>query len=74
MIPVHIAISVDAPTGPRKVNAMSTLKSSICLRLTPVAVQVVLLESLIETNEGSASLSYHLTGNIDVCGLSARAA
>ena len=60
MIPVHI--TVDAPEGQRKVNVdILDLPS-----LTPVAVQAVLYESLIETNEGSASLSYHLTGNIDV--------
>ena len=31
-------------------------------------MQVVLYESLLETNESSASLSYHLTGNIDLAG------
>ena len=60
MIPMHI--TVDAPTGPRKVNVEILDLPS----LTPVAVQAVLYEALIETNEGSASLSYHLTGEIDV--------
>jgi len=63
MIPVYI--DVDAPTGPRKLNVEILDLPS----LTPVAVQAVLYESLIETNEGSASLSYHLTGNIDVADL-----
>jgi len=66
MIPVHIAISVDAPTPPRKVNRNVSVEILDLPSLTPVAVQTVLYESLIETNEGSASLSYHLTGNIDV--------
>jgi hypothetical protein len=60
MIPLHI--TVDAPTGSRKVNVdILDLPS-----LTPIAVQAVLYESLIETNEGGATLSYHLTGGIDV--------
>lgn len=60
MIPVHIA--VDAPEGPRKVN----VEILDLPALTPLAVQAVLYESLLETNESSAFLSYHLTGNIDV--------
>jgi hypothetical protein len=62
MIPMHIA--VDAPTGPRTLNAdILDLPS-----LTPIAMQVVLLESLTETNESSEALSYHLTGSIDLAG------
>ena len=60
MIPVHIA--VDAPTGQRKVN----VEILDLPAFTPLAMQVVLLESLLETNENSVFLSYHLTGNIDV--------
>ncbi len=62
MIPVHLA--TDAPEGPRKVNVEILDVPS----LTPLAVQVVLYESLLETNQSSASLSYHVTGNIDVAG------
>ena len=62
MIPLHIAISVEAPTRPRQVK----VEILDLPPLTPVAVQAVLFESLSETNEGSASLSYHLTGNINV--------
>jgi hypothetical protein len=62
MIPVHVAI--DSPEGPRKVNVdILDLPS-----LTPTAVQVVLYESLIESNQGSEALSYHVTGNIDISG------
>jgi len=60
MIPVHVAI--DSPEGPRKVNVdILDLPS-----LTPTAVQVVLYEALIESNQSSEALSYHVTGNIDI--------
>jgi len=62
MIPMHI--TVDAPEGPRKVNVEILDLPS----LTPLAVQVVLYQSLLETNESSASLSYHVTGNFDLAG------
>jgi len=62
MIPLHI--SVDAPTGGRKVNVEILDLPSI----TPLAVQVALLESLLESNANSESLSYHVTGNIDLSG------
>jgi len=62
MIPVHVFI--DSPEGPRKVNVdILDLPS-----LTPTAVQVVLYESLLESNQGSEALSYHVTGNIDISG------
>ncbi len=62
MIPVHV--TVDSPEGPRKVSVdILDLPS-----LTPTAVQVVLYESLIESNQGSDALSYHVTGNIDISG------
>jgi hypothetical protein len=60
MIPMHLAI--DAPTGPRKLNVEILDLPSI----TPQAVAVVLYESLLETNESSNLLSYHVTGNIDL--------
>ena len=60
MIPMHI--TVDAPGGPRKVNVdILDLPS-----LTPLAMQVVLYQALLQSNESSDSLSYHVTGNIDV--------
>jgi SpoIVB peptidase S55 len=62
MIPMHIAI--DDPHGPRKVNVEILDLPS----LTPLAMQIVLYQSLLETNESSASLSYHVTGNIDLAG------
>lgn len=63
MIPMHI--SVDAPQGSRKVNVdILDLPS-----LTPLAMQVVLYQSLLQTNESSAALSYHVTGNFDLAGL-----
>jgi len=62
MIPMHI--SVDAPEGKRKVNVEILDQPS----LTPLAMQVVLYQSLLETNESSASLSYHVTGNFNLSG------
>ena len=56
MIPMHV--TVDAPGGPRKVNVEILDLPS----LTPLAMQVVLLNSLLETNESSEALSYHVTG------------
>ncbi len=62
MIPMHI--SVDAPTGPRQINVEILDLPS----LTPLAMQVILLQSLTESNASSESLSYHLTGSIDLSG------
>ena len=62
MIPVHIAL--DSPDGPRKVNVdVLDLPS-----LTPLAVQVVVYQSLLESNQSTETLSYHVTGAIDVAG------
>jgi len=62
MIPVHVAI--DSPEGPRKVDVDILDLPSV----TPTAVQIVLYESLIESNQSSEAQSYHLTGNIDIAG------
>ena len=62
MIPMHI--SVDAPTGRRAVNVEILDQPS----LTPLAMQVVLLDSLTESNASSDTLSYHITGDIDLAG------
>lgn len=65
MIPMHVV--VDAPGGPHKVNVEILDLPS----LTPLAMQVVLLDSLLESNESSESLSYHITGNVDLAGFPA---
>ena len=62
MIPVHIAI--DSPDGPRKLSVEIVDLPS----LTPTAVQVVVYQSLLESNQNSETLSYHVTGAIDVAG------
>jgi len=62
MIPMHVAL--DAPGGPHKVNVEILDLPS----LTPLAMQVVLLDSLLQSNESSESLSYHITGNVDLAG------
>ncbi|MGO8757726.1 MAG: SpoIVB peptidase S55 [Terracidiphilus sp.] len=65
MIPVHIAI--DAPEGPRKVNVEILDLPS----LTPLAAQVVVYDSLLESNQSTEAKSYHVTGSIDVAGFAA---
>lgn len=62
MIPVHLAL--DFPDGPRKLNVDVIDLPSI----TPLAVQVVVYNSLLESNENSEALSYHVTGSVDVAG------
>lgn len=62
MIPMRV--SVDAPGGPRKVNVEILDLPS----LTPLAMQVVLLNSLLQSNENSEILSYHVTGNVNLAG------
>ena len=62
MIPVHIEI--DSPNGPRKLNVDILDLPSV----TPTAAQVVLYQSLLESNLSSEALSYHITGNIDIAG------
>jgi hypothetical protein len=58
MIPVHIAI--HGPSIDRKLNfEVLDLPS-----LTPNAVMVGLYQALLESNESSDEVSYHLTGNI----------
>jgi hypothetical protein len=62
MIPMHI--TVDGPEGPRKVN----VEVLDLPALTPQAVEVVLYDALLETNESTAATSYHLMGSIDLAG------
>jgi len=65
MIPVHI--DIDSPDGPRKLNVDILDLPSV----TPTAAQVVLYQSLLESNQSSEALSYHVTGNIDIAGFPA---
>jgi hypothetical protein len=62
MIPLHI--DLDAPEGPRKVNVEILDLPS----LTPLAAQLVLYDSLLQSNESTAAESYHVTGSIDIAG------
>jgi len=58
MIPVHI--SVHSPDGNRKLNVEILDLPS----LTPQAMLVSLYEALLESNQSSDEISYHLTGSI----------
>jgi hypothetical protein len=60
MIPMHITV-VGAGT-PGKVNVEILDQPD----LTPQAMEVVLYESLLERNESTSEMSYHVTGTIDL--------
>jgi hypothetical protein len=62
MIPMHVTI--DGPDGKRAVNVEIIDIPS----LTPQAMEVVLYDSLLQSNESTSSSSYHLTGSIDIDG------
>ena len=62
MIPMHIAI--DSPEGKRAVN-VQILDLPL---LTPQAMEVVLYDALLQSNDSSSDSSYHLTGSIDLEG------
>jgi len=62
MIPVHIAI--DGAGTPGKLNVEILDQPD----LTPQAFEVVLYESLLERNQSSSQMSYHVTGTIDLDG------
>jgi hypothetical protein len=62
MIPMHVA--VDGPQGKRTINVEILDQPT----LTPQAMQVVLYNSLLQSNESTAATSYHLTGSIDLEG------
>jgi len=69
MIPVHIRVhgaegEANSKTAERKLNIEVLDLPS----LTPQAVAVVLFQSLLETNESTAEMSYHVTGSIDLEG------
>ncbi len=58
MIPVHI--TVNGPGGPRKLHVdVLNLES-----LTPQALMVVVYNSLLQTNQSTAEMSYHVSGNV----------
>jgi hypothetical protein len=65
MIPMHVAF--NAPGGPHKVNVEILDLPS----LTPLAMQVVLLNSLMQSNDNSELLSYHVTGTVNLSGFPA---
>ena len=62
MIPVHIA--VDGAGNPGKMNVEILDQPD----LTPQALEVVLYESLLERNQSTSQMSYHVTGTIDLDG------
>jgi hypothetical protein len=64
MIPMHV--SIDGPGVKRTVNVEILDLPS----LTAQAMQVVLYDALLQSNESTADSSYHLTGNIDIQGYS----
>ena len=69
MIPVHIRVldagsDANAKIAERKINAEVLDLPS----LTPQAVAVVLFQSLLETNDSTAEISYHVTGSIALGG------
>ncbi len=65
MIPMHIAL-----TGPDDRRALNVEILDLPA-LTPQAMMVVLYQSMLQTNVSTSSMSYHLTGNIDLDGLPA---
>ena len=69
MIPVHIRVhdtgrEVNSQIAERKLNIEVLDLPS----LTPQAIAVVLFQSLLQTNDSTAEMSYHVTGNIDLDG------
>ena len=62
MIPMHVDINL--PGGKRAVNVEILDVPS----LTPQAMEVVLYDALLQSNDSTADSSYHLTGNIAIEG------
>ena len=62
MIPMHV--SLTSPAGKRAVNVEILDLPS----LTPQAMEVVLYDALLQSNDSTADTSYHLTGSIDIEG------
>jgi hypothetical protein len=65
MIPMHIAVS--GPDDHRSLNVEILDLPS----LTSQAMMVVLYQSLLQSNASTATMSYHLTGSIDLDGFPA---
>jgi hypothetical protein len=62
MIPVHVGI--HGPEGARKLN----FEVLDLPALTPQAVMVSIYNALLQTNDSTADMSYHITGSIDLHG------
>jgi len=62
MIPMHIRVHGVGPERKLKVEMLDLPA------LTPQAVLVALFNVLLQSNENSAEISYHLTGSIDLAG------
>ena len=62
MIPLHVAF--DAPVGRKTINAEILDLPS----LTPQAMEVVLYNTLLQSNDSTADSSYHITGSIGIEG------
>jgi hypothetical protein len=62
MIPMHVAF--DAPAGRRPINVEILDLPS----LTPQAMEVVLYNALLQSNDSGADSSYHITGSIGIEG------
>lgn len=62
MIPMHVQI--DGPMGKRTIN----VEILDLPTLTAQAMEVVLFDSLLQTNDSTADSSYHVTGSIDLKG------
>ncbi|MGD0914515.1 MAG: SpoIVB peptidase S55 [Terracidiphilus sp.] len=60
MIPMHV--TVDGAGAPAKVNVEILDQPN----LTPQAMEVVLFESLLERNQSTSEMSYHVTGTIEL--------
>ena len=78
MIPVHIRVhgtggeaGSQGEADSRKVERRLNVEILDLPSLTPQAVLVTLYESLLESNESTAEMSYHLTGKIDLEGYTA---
>jgi hypothetical protein len=62
MIPMHVAF--DGPAGKKTIDVEILDQPS----LTPQAMEVVLYNALLESNDSSADSSYHITGSIGIEG------
>ena len=60
MIPVHIA--VHGPEGDKKINVEVLDQPT----LTPQALLITLFNSLLQNNQSTSEVSYHLTGEIEL--------